>query len=255
MMSELEGSMIVGVLGQWASGKSTAARTLVEYLGGEGEVEFLNDAALLASQAINHVLERGDPGVILCPEDDGGQRLAGEHATVWLRPGEDFQTVELATLRFDVDDDLLPDWLHRARIELGHEIRRRAAEGKPMVIEAGFGEFPARHTIADLFGALQEAGVEAQQVKWIVVEAGFDTRAERNERRRFGPPIDVFAKYAADGGDLSPERQERLIGEGTVIRRVHNDHDDIARFRDDIVGAFDEMFADRLPAQSLKQRR
>jgi hypothetical protein len=254
-MREVEGSIIVGVLGQWASGKSTAARTLVEHLGGEGQVAFLNDAVLLASQAVNHILEPEDSGVILCVEEDGRQRLECEHATVWLPPGEDFQTVELATLRFDVDDGVLPEWLHRARIELGHEIRRRSTEGKPIIVEAGFGEFPARHTIADLFGALQEAGVDPRQVKWIIVEAGFDKRSERNERQRFGPLVDVFARIAADGGDLDPKLQDRLIEEGTVIRRVRNDHDDIARFRDDVVSAYDEMFAGRLSAQSLRQRR
>ena len=34
IMLEREGEIIVGVLGQWASGKSTAAKTLVEHLGG-----------------------------------------------------------------------------------------------------------------------------------------------------------------------------------------------------------------------------
>ena len=36
----LEGQIVVGVLGQWASGKSTAAKTLVSYLGGEENVVF-----------------------------------------------------------------------------------------------------------------------------------------------------------------------------------------------------------------------
>jgi len=55
-MIELEGGIIVGVLGQWASGKSTAARTLIRYLGGEGKVVFINDRDLFASQAFNHIL-------------------------------------------------------------------------------------------------------------------------------------------------------------------------------------------------------
>jgi molybdopterin-guanine dinucleotide biosynthesis protein len=37
-MIEPEGGIIVGILGQWASGKTAAARTLIRYLGGEGEV-------------------------------------------------------------------------------------------------------------------------------------------------------------------------------------------------------------------------
>jgi uridine kinase len=45
-MTELEGEIIVGILGQWASGKSTAAGILVRYLGGEGKVVFINDRVL-----------------------------------------------------------------------------------------------------------------------------------------------------------------------------------------------------------------
>ena len=45
-MGELEGEIIVGILGQWASGKSTASGTLVRYLGGEGEVIFISDREL-----------------------------------------------------------------------------------------------------------------------------------------------------------------------------------------------------------------
>jgi hypothetical protein len=236
-----EGEIIVGVLGQWSSGKSTAAKTLVRHLGGEGEVVFINDAALLASQAINRILELGSR-VIVGVEDDGRQRLEGERVKVWLEPGEDLKTVRLSTLRFDVDDDVLPAWLNRARVELGHQIRDRSADGKPIVLEAGFGENPTDHTISDLFVALGEAGVEPNQVKWIIVEAGYDTRLERNDRRGFGPPADVFARYAADGGDLDPDHQRSLEEQGTMIRRVPNDHDDVERFRADIVAAFEEMF-------------
>jgi hypothetical protein len=182
--------VIVGVLGQWASGKSTAARTLVGYLGGEGKVVFINDQELVASQAVNHILELEDSKVRLSIEDDGIQRLDGEHVTVWLNPGEDLKSVDLSTFhRFDAPDDLLPAWLNRARVELGHQICERSAEGKPIVIEAGFGENPFDHTISDLFMRLEEARVEPKRVKWIIVEAGYDKRSERNEKRR---PIITF---------------------------------------------------------------
>ncbi len=236
-----EGEVIVGVLGQWSSGKSTAAKTLVRHLGGEGEVVFINDAELLARQAIHHVLEL-DSRVVVRAEDDGSQWLEGERARVWLGPGEDLETVGLSTLRFDVDDDLLPVWLNRARVAMGHQICDRSADGHPIVIEAGFGENPADHTIADLFAALGEADVEPSRVKWIIVQAGYDTRSARNNSRGFGPPADVFARYAADGGDLDPGDQRRLEEQGTVIRRVSNDHDDIERFRADIIATFEEMF-------------
>ena len=88
-MLELAG-VIVGILGQWALGKSTAARTLVGYLGGEDKVVFITDITLFSSQAINHVLELGSKAVSSI-EADGRQRLKGEHATVWLGPGEDLK--------------------------------------------------------------------------------------------------------------------------------------------------------------------
>ena len=53
-MIEHKGKIIVGILGQWASGKSTATRMLIEYLGGEGKVVFIHDQELLINQAVNH---------------------------------------------------------------------------------------------------------------------------------------------------------------------------------------------------------
>ena len=246
-MIDHKGDIIVGVLGQWASGKSTAAKTLIRYLGGEGEVVFINDAVLFASQAVNHILELEDSKVKLSIEDNGRQRLEGEHATVFLSPGEDLETVDLSNLRFDVNDNVLPAWLNRARVELGYQICERPADGKPIVIEAGFGKNPFDHTISDLFARLEEAGVEPRQIGWIIVKADYDKRSERNEKRRFGPPVDVFARYAADGGDLDPDHMNRLVEQGTTIKRVPNDHGDIERFRAEIIAAFEEMFRDVLP--------
>ena len=92
-MIQPRGEVIVGVLGPWASGKTTAARTLVNYLGGEDEVVFINDRVLLAGQAVNHIRELGDSRVKRTTTDDGGQRLAGERAIVYLGPGQDLETV------------------------------------------------------------------------------------------------------------------------------------------------------------------
>lgn len=248
---EPKGEIIVGILGQWASGKSTAARTLVEHLGGEGEVVFLNDVVFFASQAINHIVELEDSKVRCSTESDGRRRLEGELATVWLGPGEDLQTVEPSTLRFDVDDSELPAWLDRARLELALQICERSADGKPTVVEVGFGKNPVGHTVSDLFARLEEAGVGSKQVKWIIVEAGFEKRSERNEMRRSGPPMDLFAAYAADGGDLDPEHEKRLDGQGTTIKRVSNDHEDIERFRADIIAAFEEMFRGVSPPTAI----
>ena len=253
-MIESGGEIIVGVLGQWASGKSTAAGTLVGHVGGEDKVIFITDRDLFAGQAVKYLLGLEDSQVTGTLEDDGTRRLEGEHAVVWLGPGEDLKSVDLSTLKWNLHEDVIPAWLNRARVEVGHQIRERAADGKPIVIEAGFGKHPTDHTIPDLFIALGEAGVESEQVKWIIVEAGFDKRSERNKKRLLdhtdiaAPPVDVFARYAADGGDLDPDHQSRLKERGTIIKRVHNDHDEIERFRADIIAAFEESFRGVLPA-------
>jgi hypothetical protein len=242
-MIEPKEEIIVGILGQWASGKTVAARTLVKYLGGEGKVVFLGDRELVASQAVNYVLELEDSKVKLSVEDDGRQRLDGERATVWLDPGEDLKSVDLSTLRFHVHHDVAPVWFNRARVELGRQICERSARGKPIVIEAGFGKNPVDHTISDLFIRLEEAGVDPRRVKWIIVEAGYDKRSERNQKRRVTTPSDIFDRFAADGGDLVPGHQNRLEEQGTIIKRVPNDHDDIERFRADIIAAFEKVFS------------
>ena len=133
-------------------------------------------------------------------------------------------------------------------MELGHQIRERSAGGSPVVIEAAFGPNPEEEadnpygrTIADLFARLQGAGVEPWQVAWIIVEAGCDTRAARNAKREDKIPVHYFERFAADGGDLDPDYERRLVEQGTLIRRVHNDHDDVGRFRSDIVAAFEDM--------------
>jgi hypothetical protein len=248
---ELEGEVIVGVLGQWASGKSTAAKTLVGYLGGQGNVAFINDQWLFAGQVTDYLFKLEASKVVSGLEDDGRQRLSGERAIVWLRPGEHLRTVDLTRLQFDVPEDTLADWLNSARAELALQVCDGCAEGKPMVIEAGFGQNPADHTITDLLLRLEEAGVEPKQVKWIIVEAGYDIRSERNKKRRGGPPADLFARYAMDGGDLEPDDQRRLEEQGTVILRVPNDHDDIERFKADIIAAFEEICAGVLPETTV----
>jgi hypothetical protein len=260
-MVEYNGEIIVGILGQWASGKSAAARTLVSYLGGEEVVIFITDRELLASQVVNHILELEDSKVKRSIEDDGRQRIEGELATVYLGPGEDLKTVDVNNLLFDIRDDVYDNvtlgsrnWLDRARLELGYQILERSAEGKPIVIEAGFGtnmeprgENPMSHTIPDLFARLEEAGVEPKQVKWIIIEVGYEKRSERNRKRQDTVPAVEFDRFAADGGDLDPDHQKRLVEQGTTIKRVPNNHDDIERFRSDIIVAFEEIFGDVFP--------
>lgn len=250
-MTKPDGGIIVGVLGQWASGKTEAARTLVRHLGGEGKVLFLTDRVLFASQVVNHILELEDSQVVVSMEYDGRQRLDGELATVWLGPGEDLRTVDASTLHFDVyDDQVMNAWRLRAKVELGVQIRERSAGGKPIVIETAFGpniepvgeENPYGRTISNLFTRLENAGVEPGQVKWIIVEAGFDKRSERNDKRRDSIPAHYFERLGADGGDLTPDHQRRVEKRGTIIKRVPNEHDDIERFRADIIAAFEGMF-------------
>jgi hypothetical protein len=248
-MTESQAGIVVGVLGQWASGKTEAARTLVEHLGGEGKVVFLTDRGLFANQVISHVLEREDSEVRVCIEDDGRQRLDCDLVTVWLDPGESLRSVEPSTLNFDVhDDEALIAFRKRAKMELGHLIRERSAGGKPVVIEVAFGPNPEQagentygRTIADLFARLEGAGVEPRQVRWIIVEAGCETRAERNAKRPDSIPDHYFERFAADGGDLAPDHERRLVEQGTLIKRVPNDHHDVARFRADVVAACEDM--------------
>lgn len=268
-MPEREGEVIVGILGQWASGKSTAASTLVQYLGGEDEVVFITDRELVAGQALNHILELDAAQVKLTAEEDEMRRLEGELATVYLRPGEDLRTVDLNTLLFDLHDGVYEgvasgsrNWFDRARLELGRRIRQSCAAGKPIVIEAGFGtnmdprgENPLSHTISDLFARLEEAGVEPERVKWIIVEAGYERRSERNSRRLDDVPPVEFDRFAADGGDLDPDQQRAWQERGASITRVANDHDDIDRFRADIMAAFERMFGSQLQRTKLGGER
>ena len=241
--------VVVGVLGQWASGKTEAAKTLIRHLGGEGKVVFLTDRALFAGQAINHILELEDSEVVVSVDDDGRQQLSSDLITIWLAPGENLRSVEPTTLGFEVhDDEVLLAFRKRAKIELGQRIRERLAGSIPVVVEAAFGPNPEEadetqygRTIADLFARLEGAGVEASQVRWIIIEASCDTRAERNAKRQGRIPVHYFERFASDGGDLSPDHERRLVERGTLIRRVPNDHDDVESFRGDIIAAFEDM--------------
>lgn len=266
-MPALEGEIIVGVLGQWASGKSSAASTLVSYLGGDDEVIFITDRILIARQAVNHILKLEASKVNRSIEADGRQRIEGELATVYIGPGDDLETVDLNTLLFDLHDDVYDDiapgaytWLDQARLELGSQILKRSGEGIPIIIEAGFGtnmkpkgEKPFSHTVSDLFMRLKEAGVEPDQVKWILIEASYEKRSERNRKRKDSVPAGEFDRFAADGGDLEPEDQKRWEEQGTTIKRVSNEHDDIERFKADIIAAYEEMFTDLLPTATDKR--
>jgi hypothetical protein len=239
------GEIIVGILGQWASGKSSAAKTLVRYLGGEGKTIFITDREFVVSQAVNLILGPDYSEAVINTEQDGRQRFDSEFGTVWLEPGEDLNTIDLNTLRLDLPDDIydqeLPAWLNNARLEIGYQIHVKSAEGKPIVIEAGFGKNPEDHTIADLFVKLESAGVEPQRVKWMIIEAGFDKRSQRNALRQDTVPAHLFLCYAADGGDLDPDQQKRLEEQGTKITRVPNNHDDFEKFKADIIAAYEEM--------------
>lgn len=250
-MTEPRTGIVVGVLGQWASGKTEAARTLIHHLGGEGNVVFLTDRGLFARQVIQHVLALDQSEVLVRVEQDGRQRLDYEQITIWLAPGEDLETVEPSTLRFDLhEDEMTLAFRQRAKLALGPEIRENATGPKPVVVEAAFGpnpeppgENPYGRTIVDLFARLAGTGVEPQQVKWIIVEARGDTRAARNASRPDKIPVHYFEKFDAQGGDLSPDQERRLVAQGTQIRRVPNDHDDVDRFRADVIAAFEDMVA------------
>jgi hypothetical protein len=257
-MADGRKEIIVGVLGQWASGKSTAAETLVRHLGGEGEVTFLTDREILARTVITHVLGFEGSRVKRSIDQAGTRRFDGDLATVYLGPEETLDNVDLNYLRFDLHAEIYDNvpadsrsWIDEVRLELGRQIFDQSSEGKPIVVEAGFGtntdprgENPVRHTISDLFKILAEAGVRSDQVKWIIIEASYQTRSERNRWRKDTVPAAEFDRFAADGGDLDPDQQERWVAQGMSLVRVPNNHDDVDKFRADIVAAFGELVKD-----------
>jgi hypothetical protein len=242
------GNVLVGVLGQWASGKTIAARTLIEHLGGREAVIFITDRAFLAGQAVDHVLELEGSGMKCLTEESGRRCLVGEHAKFWLEPGQELETTELDDIAFYLDDECMALWHERARWELGRSICKQSTAGKPVVIEAAFGPdtelagHPFKLSLSTLFSTLEEGGVHPSLVKWIIADAGFDVRATRNEARLAKVPVDVFAHFAADGGGLLPEERACLEERGAVFKRVSNDHADVEKFRADVVAAFGEIF-------------
>jgi len=141
-MSAPEGEVIVGVLGQWASGKSTAARILIDYLGGDDQVVFLNDQVAVTAKVVNYVLGLEKCQVSSATAEGGMVRLGDDRAGVWLAPGEDLRTVDRSSLRFAVRDDVLSRWLIAARVELGHQICESAGRKTGGRGEPGFGKNP-----------------------------------------------------------------------------------------------------------------
>ena len=245
-MGEREVTAIVGVLGQWASGKSCAAEALIDHLGGRRKVVFLSDRCYLARLAVDHALEYCLDGAVT--EENGTRRWSSRLSSFWLGPDESLETVDLNSLEFAMDPSLTGAWLNRGRRNLGYAIAEGSSEGKPIVIEAAFGTNtrpegpnPLSHTIADLFAILEEAGAGVCQIKWIIVEASYEIRWKRNEQRLSRVPGEIFEILAADGGDLAPDDQRQLEEQGTVIIRVPNDHDDRQRLHREVIAAYERM--------------
>ena len=243
------GGIAVGVVGQWASGKTEAARTLIRHLGGPGKVVFLSDRELFFRQAHEYFLGLDESQLTTVLEPDGSRRLQTEQAALWLGPGEDLSSVDLCSLRFYPDDETSASWLAASRLELGERIRARSAANKLLVIEVAVGPDvrdlgggPLRLTIADFFSGLGNAGVDPVQIKWIIVEAGYDVRSARNDRQGAHVPVDIFDRFAADGGDLTPEQQKEWETCGMTLKRVNNDHNDIEMLRSDTISAFEQIF-------------
>jgi hypothetical protein len=251
-----ENRVVVGVLGQWASGKSTAAKTLVDHLGGEDQVIFLTDRKLLGAQVAEYIRQLPEVQLTRQVDADGNRQLSGPLMTVWLPQDQTLDTVDLNTLQFGLHQDVYDNvpagacnLLDTVRLELGRQIKARLPEGKPIVIEAGFGtnlnpcgENPFCHTLADLFRCLAETGVAPDLVKWILIEASYITRSVRNYLRYDSVPSPEFDRFAAAGGDLDPDQQHELEALGMTMVRVSNQHSDINRFRAEVIGACEELF-------------
>ncbi len=249
-------NVVVGVLGQWASGKSTAAKILVDHLGGREQVIFLDDRKLVAAQAVEYIRRLPEAQLKRSVDADGLRIIEGPLMTVRLPPGETLDTVDLRNLLFDMHHEVYTNVpagacnvMDTARLELGRLIQARSAEGKPMVIEAGFGTNleprggnPFCHSANDLFCRLAETGLEPSLVKWIMIEASYILRAFRNDVRPDSVPAAEFDQLAGHGGDLSPAQQRALERQGATITRVSNQHSDPGRFKADIIAAYESMF-------------
>ena len=209
---------------------------------------FLSDRELLFRQAHEYFLGLDESEVTVVLEADGSRRLQSDQAALWLGPGQDLRSVDLCSLRFYPDDETSASWLAASRLELGHRIRARCEVNRPVVIEVAVGPDvqdlgggPLRLTIADFLSGLENAGVQVNRIKWIIVEAGYEVRSGRNERQGAHVPVDIFDRFAIDGGDLTREQQKAWEKRGLILKRVSNDHDDMERFRSDIITAFEEV--------------
>lgn len=249
-------NVVVGVLGQWASGKSTAAKLLVDHLGGQDRVNFLDDRQLVAAQAVEYIRQLPEAQLTRSVDADGLCIIEGPLMSVRLQPGETLDMVDLRNLLFDIHRDLYTNVpagacnvMDMARLELGRQIQGRLSEGKPMVIEAGFGTNleprggnPFCHSADDLFRRLGETGLDPTLVKWIMIEASYVLRAFRNYLRHDRVPAAEFDQLAGHGGDLSVAQQRALERQGVTITRVSNQHSDLARFKVDVIEAYESMF-------------
>jgi len=77
-------NVVVGVLGQWASGKSTAAKTLVKHLGGPDQVIFINDRKLLGAQVTDYIRRLPEAQLRRSVDAAGVRKLEGPLMTVRL---------------------------------------------------------------------------------------------------------------------------------------------------------------------------
>ena len=175
---------------------------------------------------------------------------------MYLRPGETINNVDQNTLLFDLHKDVYDkvplgsySWMDKAWFKLGQQILDVSRGEKPVVIEAGFGtnteprgENPFNQSKSVLFERLKDAGVELDVVKWIIIGASYDIRSMRNQARMDSVPPYEFKRLAADGGDLDRKYEQRLMEEGATIRRVPNEHNNIYRFKTDIVSTFQSIY-------------
>jgi hypothetical protein len=197
-----------------------------------------------------------DDSKIIHTTSEKGESFEGELAIVYVPPGETLETLDFNALLFDLKDEVYNNvpmntysWFDQIRIELGRQIRERSREGKPIVIEAGFGtntdkkgENPMSHSIHDLFTLLEVAKLDPNLVKWIIIEASYQVRLMRNQKRKDTVPAKEFDRFAASGGDLTPAEEQEWVKGGARFIRVPNNHDDYQRFKKDIIAAYKELF-------------
>lgn len=231
------------IVGEFASGKTTAAGFVENQLRVNGEVLSNSDREEYARGVLHDLREHQQSTEMM---GEGRLVVRGRHATAFVTEGEDFSSTPLYELSFRVHDNTIP---YEARRRLGFWMLAGLDDEMPRVMEIAIGtnkssegENPFSHTLADFVDIVEEVGVLPEHLRIIYLEASFETRSQRNQRRPDPVPWEAFEQYAAEGGGLTLGFAQELQERGAVIVRVNNDHDNLLKFQREVEGAFRSLY-------------